>query len=172
MPAVVDLTQEGNSLSEIDSLAKEYRRATTSIGATSLNLFDENFIQDILHDIRKLETNSYVPQCSPIVSLDNYDLRPTDQFRKREFHKDAKVRSRIGEGFDMDSEEEDEDEEGIFEPLENYDPNLAATFDDDDDDEDDEDDIQIQQKTKRVKFVEVTLPGPNVKFEHDVETLD
>lgn len=186
MPSLLELTEQGSCLLELENLSKEYRQATSSIiGASSnLKLFDENFVDDILLDIRKLESNNYNERANE-TSNDTNNLR-IEQRRRRDAdkQKNSKVRSRIGDGFDMDTSDEDdinhhhhhhhrdhdddddyydEDDEEVFEPLENYDPNLAETFDDD---------MEIDSKTKSVKFVEVTLPVVNVKFEHGEGSSD
>ena len=62
MPSLLELAQEGHPLAEVNDLAKKYRQLTSSIFedskcASGLNYFDENFVQDILNDVRRLENN-------------------------------------------------------------------------------------------------------------------
>ncbi|XP_033222324.1 uncharacterized protein LOC117176259 isoform X2 [Belonocnema kinseyi] len=164
MPALLELTQEGHPLAEVSDLAKKYRQVTTSVSsasgdtksAASLKLFDENFVQEILKDMRRLENNkiSLISNYSSEGEGSRSDGKKGNSGRK-EYNK---VRPRIGDGFDMDTSDEEEE---VFEPLENYDPNLASTFDDE---------VEMEEvEPKRQKTVQVLLPT-STKIKEDLSS--
>ena len=63
MPSLLELAQEGHPLAEVDDLAKKYRQATSSFSkiskGSSLKLFNENFVQNMLSDVRRLESSRH-----------------------------------------------------------------------------------------------------------------
>ncbi|KZC05752.1 PREDICTED: snRNA-activating protein complex subunit 1 [Dufourea novaeangliae] len=113
LPALKDLTDKHQMLSEIDALCKSYEEKKQKLVATnkssnSLNLFDANIAAEIINDIREFEEQRRNQQTQ------NSSAASTSrgEYKKKSIGK-AKMRPLLNDASQTDSNESDED--GILE---------------------------------------------------------
>lgn len=144
LPAIKDMAEQGQLLARIDSLSKLYHKKKCAVSngtkpERGLELFEAQFSEKFINEIQNFECETQSSRNTNVTGYDKYlnligSKTGNSKVPQTQYMSDkAKVRAKVGHGFDTDSSDE---ESLTLTPMEGYNHNLPETFEDSSDDSD------------------------------------